>query len=219
MHVMSYLREYLFRDEQARQPVRTLSGGERNRLLLAKALAAPSNLLVLDEPTNDLDADTLDLLQEALSDYDGTVLLVSHDRDFLDRLVTSTIALEGDGRAIEYAGGYSDYVVQRGPRKTLGAAAPARKDRSAPVRETSPRQRLGYKRERALVELPKKIDALQAEMASLNAALADPDLYSRDARAFAAKTARLAAAQAELDAAETEWLELEILKEELQRNE
>ncbi len=118
MHVMSYLREYLFRDEQARQPVRTLSGGERNRLLLAKALAAPSNLLVLDEPTNDLDADTLDLLQEALSDYDGTVLLVSHDRDFLDRLVTSTIALEGDGTAIEYAGGYSDYVAQRGPRET-----------------------------------------------------------------------------------------------------
>ena len=117
MHVMSYLREYLFRDEQARQPVRTLSGGERNRLLLAKALAAPSNLLVLDEPTNDLDADTLDLLQEALGDYDGTVLLVSHDRDFLDRLVTSTIALEGDGTAIEYAGGYSDYVVQRGPRE------------------------------------------------------------------------------------------------------
>src|SRR5258708_17433264 len=117
MHVMSYLREYLFRDEQARQPVRTLSGGERNRLLLAKALAAPSNLLVLDEPTNDLDADTLDLLQEALSDYDGTVLLVSHDRDFLDRLVTSTIALEGDGTAIEYAGGYSDYLAQRGPHE------------------------------------------------------------------------------------------------------
>ncbi len=115
-HVMTYLREYLFRDEQARQPVRTLSGGERNRLLLAKALAAPSNMLVLDEPTNDLDADTLDLLQEALSDYDGTVLLVSHDRDFLDRLVTSTIALEGDGTATEYAGGYSDYLAQRGPR-------------------------------------------------------------------------------------------------------
>jgi len=122
-HVMTYLREYLFKDEQARQPVRTLSGGERNRLLLAKALAAPSNLLVLDEPTNDLDADTLDLLQEALDEYDGTVLLVSHDRDFLDRLVTSTIALEGDGAAIEYAGGYSDYLLQRGPREVPAAAA------------------------------------------------------------------------------------------------
>src|SRR5205814_2075048 len=147
MHVMSYLREYLFRDEQARQPVRTLSGGERNRLLLAKALAAPSNLLVLDEPTNDLDADTLDLLQEALSDYDGTVLLVSHDRDFLDRLVTSTIAMEGDGTAIEYAGGYSDYLVQRGPRATATAAAvaPPRREK-ATARESTSRQRLGYKR-------------------------------------------------------------------------
>jgi ABC transport system ATP-binding/permease protein len=215
MHVMSYLREYLFRDEQARQPVRTLSGGERNRLLLAKALAAPSNLLVLDEPTNDLDADTLDLLQEALSDYDGTVLLVSHDRDFLDRLVTSTIALEGDGTAIEYAGGYSDYVVQRGPRESAVTSVAPRKEK-APVRESAPKARLGYKRERALAELPKRIEALQGEIAALNAALADPGLYSRDATAFADKTARLAAVQAELEQAETEWLELEMLREELE---
>jgi ABC transport system ATP-binding/permease protein len=213
-HVMTYLREYLFRDEQARQPVRTLSGGERNRLLLAKALAAPSNMLVLDEPTNDLDADTLDLLQDALGDYDGAVLLVSHDRDFLDRLVTSTIALEGDGSAIEYAGGYSDYLAQRGPR---GAPAPAavRKEKAIQVRESTPAMRLGYKRERALAELPKKIESLQAEIAALQAALADPDLYRRDATGFQAKTARLAAAQTELDSAETEWLELEMLREEL----
>jgi ATP-binding cassette subfamily F protein uup len=218
-HVMTYLREYLFRDEQARQPVRTLSGGERNRLLLAKALAAPSNLLVLDEPTNDLDADTLDLLQEALSDYDGTVLLVSHDRDFLDRLVTSTIALEGDGTAIEYAGGYSDYLVQRGPREPAAAATPAaRREKAAtPAREpAAPKQRLGYKRERALAELPRKIEALQAEIAALNEALADPQLYARDPKGFAGKTTRLGGAQAELDAAETEWLELEMLREELQ---
>jgi ABC transport system ATP-binding/permease protein len=215
-HVMTYLREYLFRDEQARQPVRTLSGGERNRLLLAKALAAPSNLIVLDEPTNDLDADTLDLLQEALDDYDGTVLLVSHDRDFLDRLVTSTIALEGDGNATEYAGGYTDYLAQRGPRETPAAVPAAKKDKPTAPRESSaPRQRLGYKRERALAELPKKIDSLHAEMAALNEALADAGLYGRDPKAFAAKTARLAAAQAELDAAETEWLELEMLREEL----
>ena len=216
-HVMTYLREYLFRDEQARQPVRTLSGGERNRLLLAKALAAPSNLIVLDEPTNDLDADTLDLLQEALADYDGTVLLVSHDRDFLDRLVTSTIALEGDGTAIEYAGGYSDYLLQRGPRDTPTAATPPRREKATPApREAAPaKQRLGYKRERALAELPKKMDALHAEMAALNEALADPALYTRDPKGFAAKTARLGAAQAELDAAETEWLELEMLREEL----
>jgi ATP-binding cassette subfamily F protein uup len=214
-HVMTYLREYLFRDEQARQPVRTLSGGERNRLLLAKALAAPSNMIVLDEPTNDLDADTLDLLQEALDDYDGTVLLVSHDRDFLDRLVTSTIALEGDGTAIEYAGGYSDYVSQRGPRVEPTGVTPSRKEKATPPREAGQGKRLGYKRERALTELPKQIEALQAEMARLNADLADATLYSRDAKAFAAKSARLAAAQAELDAAETEWLELEMLREEL----
>jgi ATP-binding cassette subfamily F protein uup len=216
-HVMTYLREYLFRDEQARQPVRTLSGGERNRLLLAKALAAPSNMIVLDEPTNDLDADTLDLLQEALADYDGTVLLVSHDRDFLDRLVTSTIALEGDGTAVEYAGGYSDYVSQRGPRVEPTGVTPSRaKRKSAASRENGGAgKRLGYKRERALVELPKKIDALHTEMAAIHEAMADPTLYSRDPKGFAAKSARLTAAQAELEAAETEWLELEMLKEEL----
>jgi ATP-binding cassette subfamily F protein uup len=142
-------------------------------------------------------------LQEALADYDGTVLLVSHDRDFLDRLVTSTIALEGDGTAIEYAGGYSDYLLQRGPRETAVAAAAPRKEK-APARDSAPRQRLGYKRERALAELPKKIEALHAEMATLTAALADPGLYSRDAKAFAVKTARLGSAQAELEAAETE---------------
>jgi len=214
MHVMSYLREYLFRDEQARQPVRTLSGGERNRLLLAKALAAPSNLLVLDEPTNDLDADTLDLLQEALGDYDGTVLLVSHDRDFLDRLVTSTIALEGDGTAVEYAGGYSDYLAQRGPRETPVAATP-RKAKVEPREPAPPARRLGYKRQRALAELPRKIEALHAEIASLQQALADPGLYRRDPLSFAARTVRLGAAQAELEAAETEWLELELLREQL----
>ncbi|MDP1751862.1 MAG: ATP-binding cassette domain-containing protein [Reyranella sp.] len=214
-HVMTYLREYLFRDEQARQPVRTLSGGERNRLLLAKALAAPSNMIVLDEPTNDLDADTLDLLQEALADYDGTVLLVSHDRDFLDRLVTSTIALEGDGTAIEYAGGYSDYVSQRGPRVEATGVTPSRAKAKPVSAAREAKARLGYKRERALVELPKKIDSLRAEMASINEALADPALYSRDPKGFAAKSARLGAAHAEIDAAESEWLELEMLKEEL----
>ena len=214
-HVMTYLREYLFRDEQARQPVRTLSGGERNRLLLAKALAAPSNMLVLDEPTNDLDADTLDLLQEALTEFDGTVILVSHDRDFLDRLVTSTIALEGDGTAVEYAGGYSDYLIQRGPREMPETVNLSRRKEKGASRESGAAKRLGFKRERALVELPKKIAALQAEMAAINEALADPNLYGRDPKSFQTKTGRLGAAQAELDAAESEWLELEMLREEL----
>ena len=141
---------------------------------------------------------------------------MSHDRDFLDRLVTSTIALEGDGTAIEYAGGYSDYVSPARPRASPPAVTPSRKEKAVPPREAAPGQRLGYKRERALVELPKKIEALQAEMARLNADLADATLYSRDAKAFAAKSARLAAAQAELDTAETEWLELEMLREELE---
>jgi len=218
LHVMSYLRQYLFRDEQARQPVRTLSGGECNRLLLAKALAQPSNLLVLDEPTNDLDADTLDLLQEAIADYDGTVLLVSHDRDFLDRVVTSTIVLEGDGGATEYAGGYSDYLVQRGSRDAEPEPA-VRRDKPAPAQREPAvaRQRLGYKRERALAELPIRIEGLTAEIATLQRDLADLGLYSRDAAGFTARGARLQAAQAELDAAETEWLELEMLREELRR--
>ncbi|HKU97562.1 MAG TPA: ATP-binding cassette domain-containing protein [Vineibacter sp.] len=218
-HVVGYMRQFLFRDEQARQPVGALSGGERNRLLLAKALAAPSNLLVLDEPTNDLDADTLDLLQETLADYDGTVLLISHDRDFLDRVVTSTIALEGDGTATEYAGGYSDYLLQRGPRAAPPAPPPAASAaKPAPTpRNTDERKprKLNSKQQRALDALPKKIEALHAEIATLSAALADPGLYRRDAAAFSAKTTRLTAAQAELDAAEHEWLELEMLREEL----
>jgi len=218
-HVVGYMRQFLFRDEQARQPVGALSGGERNRLLLAKALAAPSNLLVLDEPTNDLDADTLDLLQETLADYDGTVLLISHDRDFLDRVVTSTIALEGDGTAIEYAGGYSDYLLQRGPRVAPSApppSAPAAKAAPTPrsTDERKPRK-LNSKQQRALNALPKKIEALHVEIATLSAALANPDLYRRDAAAFATKTNRLTAAQAELETAEHEWLELEMLREEL----
>jgi ATP-binding cassette subfamily F protein uup len=215
MHVVSYMRRFLFRDEQARQPVGALSGGERNRLLLAQALAAPSNLLVLDEPTNDLDADTLDLLQETLADYDGTVLLVSHDRDFLDRVVTSTIAMEGDGTAVEYAGGYSDYLLQRpppavpAPTLVRQAAEKARREGDSKPRKLSSKQR------RALDDLPRRIEALHAEIAVLSATLADPDLYRRDPAAFAAKTARLAAAQAEAESAEHEWLELELLREEL----
>ncbi|MGE0426337.1 MAG: ABC-F family ATP-binding cassette domain-containing protein [Reyranellaceae bacterium] len=215
LHVMSYLREFLFRDDQARQPVGTLSGGERNRLLLAKALAAPSNLLVLDEPTNDLDADTLDLLQETLADYDGTVLLVSHDRDFLDRLVTSTIAMEGDGTAVEYAGGYSDYLLQRPPPKeTPVVSRPAPRTDTPPPRSES-RRKLSYKQQRALDELPSRIETLQAEIAALNTKLADATLYARDPATFNTAMTKLSTTQSALTAAEDEWLELETLREEL----
>jgi len=213
-HVASYLQQFLFDPAQARQPVSALSGGERNRLLLARALAQPANLLVLDEPTNDLDMDMLDLLQEMLSDYDGTLLLVSHDRDFLDRVVTSTIALEGDGLPVEYAGGYSDYLSQRGARPAPPApTGTAKKAPAAPARPRSGRK-LSYHQQRRLEALPGEIETLQDELAALEAELADAELFRRDPDRFAAATARLETAQAELAAAEEAWLELELLREE-----
>jgi ATP-binding cassette subfamily F protein uup len=205
-HVVGYLRDFLFRPEQVRTPIRALSGGERNRLLLAKQLATPCNLLVLDEPTNDLDMDTLDLLQEVLAEFAGTLLLVSHDRDFLDRLVTSVIAFEGGGRVQEYAGGYSDYLRQRRPvtpppsvprptaRPKAGGPSPAR---------------LASRRQRALERLLAEIEALEAAIAGLERELADPELFRRDPGAFQARAARLAGLRDALGAAEQRWLALE----------
>jgi ATP-binding cassette subfamily F protein uup len=207
------MKDFLFKPEQARTPVGVLSGGERGRLTLACALARPSNLLVLDEPTNDLDLETLDLLQEMLADYPGTVLLVSHDRDFLDRVVTSTLAAEGDGRWVEYAGGYSDMLIQRGDTVTATVEKP--KPASAPPPRTASKK-LSFKDKHALQTLPQQMEALGAEIAKLQARLADPDLYRRDLAAFSAGTARLQTAQAELAAAEERWLELEMLREELE---
>ncbi len=220
-HVVAYLRDFLFADNQARSPVESLSGGERNRLLLARALARPSNLLVLDEPTNDLDMDTLDLLQELLAEYEGTVLLVSHDRDFLDRVVTSTIALEGDGTASEYPGGYTDYQRQR-PRSAPERPArrsekTAPKDRSKPAAGKS-RNRLSFKQQHALERLPGRMATLEKRVAELEAALADAGLYARDRSAFDRATADLAAVRAEYAAAQEEWLALELLREELEAN-
>ncbi|MEI6556840.1 MAG: ATP-binding cassette domain-containing protein [Rhodospirillaceae bacterium] len=214
-HVASYLKDFLFDTRALDTPVRTLSGGERNRLLLAKLFALPANLLIMDEPTNDLDMDTLDLLQEVLSDYKGTLLLVSHDRDFLDRLVTSTIAVEGDGVAIEYPGGYSDYQRQRPPPAV--AAAPV-KAAATPAAEAPPkaRRKLGYKEQRELDQLPARIDTLTAEVGRLSGRLADPALFGRDATAFGRLTADLEARHAELAAAEERWLELESLRETLE---
>ena len=216
-HVMSYMRDFLFKPEQAKTPVGALSGGERGRLVLACVLARPSNLLVLDEPTNDLDLETLDLLQEMLADYAGTVLLVSHDRDFLDCVATSVIASEGAGRWVEYAGGYSDMIAQRGHgvvAKTT-AKAPKAPEGSAPAPAKPRAKRLSFKDEHALKTLPSRLEAAQAELARLQATLADPDLYARDRAAFDKSTGRLAAAQAELAAMEEEWLELEMKREAL----
>ncbi|MFN3199104.1 MAG: ABC-F family ATP-binding cassette domain-containing protein [Bradymonadia bacterium] len=213
-HVISYLRQYLFEDRDAHRPIKHLSGGELCRLLLAKGLAEPTNLLVLDEPTNDLDMDTLDLLQEVLADYEGTLLLVSHDRDFLDRVVTGTLAVEGDGTVMEYAGGYTDYLSQR---KSIGgdvSAAPAKAKKKE--RTKGPQKKLSYKQQKALESLPGEMEALEAEISTLEAKLADGSYYTRDPDGFQSSTARLEAAQGELEEKEMAWLELEELRESLQ---
>ncbi|HEX3860568.1 MAG TPA: ATP-binding cassette domain-containing protein [Stellaceae bacterium] len=218
-HVVGYMKDFLFRPEQARTPVGTLSGGERARVTLARAFARPSNLLVLDEPTNDLDLETLDLLQELLAEYPGTVLLVSHDRDFLDRVVTSVIVGEGDGRWVEYAGGYTDMLAQRGDARPPRIPSVPRTRAPAPTEtaaQTAPRsRRMSFKDRHALETLPAKIAALQARIAALNETLTDGALYGRDPKRFGETTAALAAAQDELAAAEEQWLTLEIMREEI----
>lgn len=215
-HVVAYLRDFLFNDKQATMPVRSLSGGELARLMLAKLFAQPSNLIVLDEPTNDLDMDTLDLLQEVLSDYDGTLLLVSHDRDFLDRLVTSVIAVEGDGEVAEYPGGYSDYLIQRPEPKAVAPGKTAKKpaaEKAAPAARAP--QRLSSKEQRELDDLPGRIATLEKEIQVIETALADPDLYSRDPQKFAKAGDLLAGKKTTLAEAETRWLELEEKRAEL----
>ena len=214
-HVFGAMKDFLFAPEQANTPVAALSGGERGRLLLARAFAQPSNLLVLDEPTNDLDLETLELLQELLADYPGTVLLVSHDRDFLDRVATSVIAAEGAGRWVEYAGGYSDMLAQRGPARAE-APAPARPRAASAPRSASAARRLTFKDRHALETLPTKIAAAQAEIARLGGVLADPGMYARDPAGFAAAAAALEQAQAALAEAEDRWLELELAREAME---
>ncbi len=214
-HVVGYLKDFLFDETQARAPVRALSGGEKARLLLALLLARESNLLVLDEPTNDLDVETLDLLQEMLDDYDGTVLLVSHDRDFLDRVATTTVAMEGDGRATIYAGGWSDYQAQRAQRRPVADKPRATKPQKPATRAhkaarpAAPASGLTYVEQHRLKELPARIERLEAEIARLEEFLSDPELYSKAPEKFKRATDALVERQQALNAAEEEWLALE----------
>jgi len=221
-HVIGYMKDFLFGPEQARTLVGRLSGGERGRLMLAQALARPSNLLVLDEPTNDLDLETLDLLQEMLADYKGTLLIVSHDRDFLDRVTTSVLVAEGGGRWIEYAGGYTDMVAQRGAgvsaAPTLSAPAAYKdKPKTAVVQAQRAKPRLTFKERQVLDNLPARIEELHAIKARLQSLLDDTGFYARNSAKFAEVSAAFAKAEAALAKAEAEWLRLEILREETGR--
>lgn len=214
-HVVGYLKDFLFDESQARAPIGALSGGERARLLLAKIMAKPSNLLILDEPTNDLDVETLDLLQDILGEYDGTVLLVSHDRDFIDRVASTTIAMEGDGRATVYAGGWSDYQAQKALAAPVAAAAAAKPAARAapaeakPAAEPARKSGLSFTEKHRLEALPGIIEKLEFEIGKLSELLGDPGLFTREPVKFAKATQMLSERQTALAAAEEEWLDLE----------
>ena len=217
-HVMNYLQDFLFTPQQARTPVKVLSGGERARLLLAKLFATPSNFLVLDEPTNDLDLETLDLLEEVIADYPGTALLVSHDRDFLDRVATQIVLAEGDGRFTEYAGGYSDMLAQRGEKPAQRPEI--RKDAKPPaekrMRVNAPK--MNFSDLHALKTLPGKIAAADLRMEELEQSLSDTSLYAKDPARFAKLSAELAEIRAQKDADEERWLTLEMEREALEQD-
>ncbi|CAI9119760.1 ABC-F family ATP-binding cassette domain-containing protein [Brytella acorum] len=216
-HVIGYMKDFLFRPEQARTPVGSLSGGERGRLALACAMAQPSNLMVLDEPTNDLDLETLDLLQDMLADYPGTVMLVSHDRDFLDRVATSVLVAEGDARWVEYAGGYSDMLAQR-DGTAPGEESPDINTAAGKKIEKSKRsqKKLTFKDQLALDRLPEEISTLETKIILLREKISDPALYQRDVKAFEKHTANLAEAERSLREAEERWIELEMKREEIE---
>ena len=204
-HVTAYLADFLFPSRRARSPVRMLSGGERHRLLLARLFAQPANLLVLDEPTNDLDMESLELLEETLQGYAGTLLLVSHDRAFLDNVVTQTLVAEGDGQWREYVGGYSDWLAQRAaPTAASASSTPAQ----AEIRERS-RRRLSFREQRELEDLPAAIETLEQEKAALTAAMCTPDYHRTPPERMRVDAERLATIDADIDAAMTRWEELE----------
>lgn len=218
-HVVSYMKDFLFSPEQARTPVRVLSGGERGRLTLACALAKASNVLVLDEPTNDLDLETLDVLEEMLGDYKGTVILISHDRDFLDRVVNAVVVPEQGGHWVEYAGGYEDMLMQRGEdivRKAASAKSTTTPKSSASREQKPARRKLTFNEKYALENLPKEIRKLEAKIRALQERLGDPALFSRDRDAFDEASTALVAAQSALAAAEEQWLAIEIVREEIE---
>jgi ABC transport system ATP-binding/permease protein len=218
-HVVGYMRDFLFKPEQARTPVSVLSGGERARLILARELAKPSNFLILDEPTNDLDLETLDLLQEMLADYKGTILLVSHDRDFLDRVATSILMYEGDGNWQEYAGGYTDMLAQRGTgvdARKIKEEARERSAAAATPTAVKTKRKLSFNEKYALDNLPSKIEKLKVELQKLELIMADATLFTRDIKTFEKTSNRHGAAATELEKAEEQWLELELLREELE---
>ncbi|WP_420411405.1 ABC-F family ATP-binding cassette domain-containing protein [Roseibium sp.] len=219
-HVMSYMKDFLFSPEQARTPVGVLSGGERARALLARALASKSNLMVLDEPTNDLDLETLDLLQELLADYKGTALIVSHDRDFLDRVATSVIVSEGSGLWREYAGGYTDMLAQRGEGVTAHKAekaAPAKKEKTANSNASADKpkkkSKLSFTQQHLLKSLPEDIEKLEAQLEKLQADMNDPELYAKNPDKFAKLSAQITDLSKKKDSMEEQWLELEMLNE------
>ena len=214
-HVVGYMKDFLFAPEQARTVISALSGGERGRLMLARALAQPSNLLVLDEPTNDLDLETLDLLQEMLADYPGTVLLVSHDRDFLDRVATSVIASHGDGKWVEYAGGYSDMMVQRGNVEGDTNLKSGKSSRNGKKSGAAPSRKMTFKDKHALETLLVRIEELQAIIADCQSQIADPALFTKSPDAFQKAADAMKAAEAKLVTAEERWLELELQREEI----
>ena len=209
-HIISYLGDFLFPPDRARSPIRILSGGERNRLLLARLFTKPSNILVLDEPTNDLDAETMELLEELLLEYQGTVLLVSHDRALLNNVVTSTLAFEDDGQAYEYIGGYDDWLRQRRPTQTETQAVQPKRDKQRLQRERP--KKLAYKEHRELEVLPEHIEQLETEQAELHQQLADPELYKQNGSEVGTLKSRLTALEQKLEAAYARWEALEAIQ-------
>jgi ATP-binding cassette subfamily F protein uup len=211
-HVISYLQDFLFAPDRARTPARVLSGGERNRLLLARLFTKPANMLVMDEPTNDLDAETLELLEDLLVEYQGTLLLVSHDREFLDNVVTSTLVFEGDGRIGDYVGGYADWIREKEKRAVVAGRAAERVAAAPATAKPDKIKKLTNKEQRELEALPKRIESLEAEQAELTAKLSDPAFYKNESAKFTGVKARLDLLEKEHATAFARWEELEAAK-------